>query len=260
MKKIRRRLSTKSFKRQMAAMFLLCSIGFTGIHAAAIETMTAQMNRTNIQVKDAGDVVADVVKEVLPHPLLPYQAYNIAVYNGVASPSDSFFMMGQEYFQGAAYSNYDGGRFVYYNLEQKCNHVSFLVGHIDDERSGEAVLYVYADGIQIQTIELTPDMITKEVVLDTTGVTQLVFQIEGMDSSYGLAQVHGRNAISWDEKFDWDVKYVDNITFLGDWKIIFGTVKIVLKRDGINSETSATMEEFMGTEAAAAQGSVKVSG
>jgi Sugar transferases involved in lipopolysaccharide synthesis len=76
----------------------------------------------------------------------------------------------------------------------------------------------------------------------------------------GLAQIHGRNAISWEEKFDWDVKYVDNITFLGDWKIIFGTVKIVLKRDGINSETSATMEEFMGTEAAAAQGSVKVSG
>ena len=76
----------------------------------------------------------------------------------------------------------------------------------------------------------------------------------------GLAQIHGRNAISWEEKFDWDVKYVDNITFLGDWKIIFGTVKTVLKRDGINSETSATMEEFMGTEAAAAQDSVKVSG
>ena len=37
----------------------------------------------------------------------------------------------------------------------------------------------------------------------------------------GLAQVHGRNAISWNEKFDWDVKYVDSITFLGDWKIIF---------------------------------------
>lgn len=62
----------------------------------------------------------------------------------------------------------------------------------------------------------------------------------------GLAQVHGRNAISWEEKFDWDVKYVDNITFLGDWKIIFRTIKTVLKRDGISSETSATMEEFMG--------------
>lgn len=64
----------------------------------------------------------------------------------------------------------------------------------------------------------------------------------------GLAQVHGRNAISWQEKFDWDVKYVDHITFLGDWKIIFETVKTVLKREGINSDTSATMEEFMGTE------------
>ena len=65
----------------------------------------------------------------------------------------------------------------------------------------------------------------------------------------GLAQVHGRNAISWEEKFDWDVKYVDNITFLGDWKIIFETVKTVLKRDGISSGTSATMEYFTGSEA-----------
>lgn len=64
----------------------------------------------------------------------------------------------------------------------------------------------------------------------------------------GLAQVNGRNAISWEEKFDWDVKYVDNITFIGDWKIIFQTVKTVLKRDGISSETSVTMEEFMGNE------------
>ena len=64
----------------------------------------------------------------------------------------------------------------------------------------------------------------------------------------GLAQVNGRNAISWEEKFKLDVKYVDNITFLGDIKIIFGTVKAVFKRDGINSETSATMEEFMGSE------------
>lgn len=63
----------------------------------------------------------------------------------------------------------------------------------------------------------------------------------------GLAQVHGRNAISWEEKFDWDVKYVDHITFLGDWKIIFDTVKTVLKREGINNAESATMTEFMGS-------------
>ena len=63
----------------------------------------------------------------------------------------------------------------------------------------------------------------------------------------GLAQVNGRNAISWEEKFNYDVEYVDNITFLGDWKIMFQTVFTVLKRDGISSETSVTMEEFMGS-------------
>ena len=64
----------------------------------------------------------------------------------------------------------------------------------------------------------------------------------------GLAQIHGRNAISWEEKFDWDVKYVDRITFLGDWKIIFGTVKTVLKKEGISAEGEATMGEFMGSD------------
>ncbi len=64
----------------------------------------------------------------------------------------------------------------------------------------------------------------------------------------GLAQVHGRNAISWEEKFDWDVKYVDRITFLGDWKIILLTLKTVFTREGISSDTAATMEEFLGSE------------
>lgn len=64
----------------------------------------------------------------------------------------------------------------------------------------------------------------------------------------GLAQINGRNAISWEEKFDLDVEYVDNVTFLGDWKIIFGTIRTVLKKEGISSDTSATMEEFFGSE------------
>lgn len=64
----------------------------------------------------------------------------------------------------------------------------------------------------------------------------------------GLAQIHGRNAISWQEKFDWDVKYVDHVTFLGDWKIIFDTIRVVLKKEGISSNSSATMEEFMGND------------
>lgn len=64
----------------------------------------------------------------------------------------------------------------------------------------------------------------------------------------GLAQIHGRNAISWQEKFDWDVRYVDRITFLGDLKIIFGTVGVVFKREGVTSATSVTTEEFMGND------------
>ena len=64
----------------------------------------------------------------------------------------------------------------------------------------------------------------------------------------GLAQVNGRNAISWNEKFELDLKYVDNITFMGDVKILLDTILKVVKRDGIHSEEAATMEEFMGNE------------
>lgn len=64
----------------------------------------------------------------------------------------------------------------------------------------------------------------------------------------GLAQVNGRNSISWQEKFEWDVKYVEQVSFLMDVKIIVKTVGVVLKRDGISSDTSVTMEEFRGNE------------
>lgn len=64
----------------------------------------------------------------------------------------------------------------------------------------------------------------------------------------GYAQVNGRNSVSWEEKFRMDVEYVDHVTFVGDVKIILGTVlKAFVKREGINSETAATMEEFKGS-------------
>lgn len=63
----------------------------------------------------------------------------------------------------------------------------------------------------------------------------------------GYAQVHGRNTLTWEDKFAMDVWYTKNVTFLGDVKIILDTIKIVLSRKGINSGTSVTMEEFMGT-------------
>ena len=63
----------------------------------------------------------------------------------------------------------------------------------------------------------------------------------------GLAQINGRNSISWEEKFECDVQYAKHVTFFGDLKILFETVFKVLKREGINSENSATMEDFTGT-------------
>lgn len=63
----------------------------------------------------------------------------------------------------------------------------------------------------------------------------------------GYAQVNGRNSISWEERFKLDVDYVQNITFMGDVKIIFSTIYKVFKRDGISSGTSVTMEEFKGS-------------
>ena len=64
----------------------------------------------------------------------------------------------------------------------------------------------------------------------------------------GYAQCNGRNAISWEEKFDLDIYYVKHVSFRLDLSIIFKTIKIVFLREGISSDTSVTMEEFRGTE------------
>lgn len=63
----------------------------------------------------------------------------------------------------------------------------------------------------------------------------------------GLAQVNGRNAISWEDKFSLDIKYVDNISFIEDWKIIFLTIKKVFVKEGVSSNTAVTMEPFRGS-------------
>ncbi len=64
----------------------------------------------------------------------------------------------------------------------------------------------------------------------------------------GLAQVNGRNAISWEEKFRYDVQYVDDITFMGDVSIVIQTIQKVVKSESVNSPNHATMEPFTGTK------------
>ena len=64
----------------------------------------------------------------------------------------------------------------------------------------------------------------------------------------GLAQVNGRNSITWEEKFQYDVFYVDNCSFLLDLRILLKSIKVVLTRSDINSTSSKTMEEFLGSK------------
>lgn len=64
----------------------------------------------------------------------------------------------------------------------------------------------------------------------------------------GYAQAYGRNALTWEDRFEKDLYYVDHVSFLLDVKIIIKTISVVLKRENISSETSATMEKFLGTE------------
>lgn len=64
----------------------------------------------------------------------------------------------------------------------------------------------------------------------------------------GWAQVNGRNTISWEKKFEFDIWYVDHLSFLLDVRILFLTIKKVFKSEGINSETAATMEKFTGRD------------
>lgn len=64
----------------------------------------------------------------------------------------------------------------------------------------------------------------------------------------GLAQINGRNAIDWPTRFEYDLQYIREMSFSGDWKIIFQTVISAVKKENITSETSVTMEAFSGNE------------
>ena len=64
----------------------------------------------------------------------------------------------------------------------------------------------------------------------------------------GYAQIHGRNTVNWEKRFELDVWYTEHVSFKRDMRILSRTVKIVLGKEGISSETSETMDEFMGTD------------
>ncbi|MEG1620188.1 MAG: sugar transferase, partial [Eubacterium sp.] len=64
----------------------------------------------------------------------------------------------------------------------------------------------------------------------------------------GLAQVSGRNAINWEEKFEYDIDYIKKISFLKDFKIVINTVSKVFRKNGVNQNSEISMETFEGTK------------
>lgn len=85
-----------------------------------------------------------------------------------------------------------------------------------------------------------------EEYLTLCSENQLIRRHDVRPGLSGLAQINGRNDITWNERFEYDVKYVDNITFLGDLKIMFLTIIKVLKKEGVNSDENIMMERFDG--------------
>ena len=83
---------------------------------------------------------------------------------------------------------------------------------------------------------------------DSGGLPEQARRHEVRPGVTGWAQVNGRNAISWEQKFAYDVWYVDNLSFWLDLKILALTVRKIIVREGISQAGQATMEEFMGND------------
>lgn len=132
-----------------------------------------------------------------------------------------------------------------------------------DRVSDEERLTEFGKKLRSSSLDELPEILFNILIfrnMSWVGPRPLLVKYVGLYSEYqhhrhdvkpgltGLAQVNGRNAISWEEKFDLDVRYARNITFLGDCKIFFKTILQVLKKEGVTSKTSVTMEEFKGSE------------
>lgn len=118
--------------------------------------------------------------------LSPYDAPGQTVYRQIGGPEDYFSVMGKKIYQGVCASNYTSEKTLLYNLNQQYTSISFKIGHLDGRDTTSANLYVYADGSAspMKIVPLTGDMLSKEVTLPVTGVTQLKLFIQ-RSSGYG---------------------------------------------------------------------------
>lgn len=134
---------------------------------------------------------ASAAGEVIEHYLTPYQTNNMDVYDN--DITESFIMMNETYYQGITTTGSYSDSEALYNLDSCIDRIEFLIGHRDNYDDSSATLYIYADGVPLQTVALSSTMITQEISLNVTGVRQLKIYCErsGSHPRYGIANVKG---------------------------------------------------------------------
>lgn len=124
------------------------------------------------------------------HYLTPYQTTAYDVYDN--NQTESFTMMGIDYHQGALGQNTYSDKVVLYNLNKDFDSVSFKVGHLDGARTGNAELQIYTDGNLVETTQLSGDMLTQTVTIETKNIQQLkLVDTSSGNGRYGVADVIG---------------------------------------------------------------------
>lgn len=155
----------------------------------------------------------------------------------------------------------DGKVFTFYKFKSMKNSVDELGNSLNDDLNLEQRITPFGEWIRQTSLDELPQLWNVlKGDMSFVGPRPLIVRYlkrynsrqarrhEVMPGITGLAQVRGRNAISWDEKFEMDVNYVDNWSLWLDFKILLETVSKVIRKDGINQEGFITSEEFMGSE------------
>ena len=200
-------------------------------------------------IKHLADRIAAAIALVLFSPIILLTA--IAVY----------FNLGRPVIFTQNRPGKDGKIFTFYKFKSMKNSVDDLGNPLRDDLNLEQRMTPFGEWIRQTSLDELPQLWNVlKGDMSFVGPRPLVVKYlkrydsrqarrhEVMPGITGLAQVRGRNALSWDEKFEMDVNYVDNWSLWLDFKILLETVLKVIKKDGINQEGFITSEEFMGSE------------
>ena len=200
-------------------------------------------------IKHLADRIAAAIALVLFSPIILLTA--IAVY----------FNLGRPVIFTQSRPGKDGKIFTFYKFKSMKNSVDELGNPLRDDLNLEQRMTPFGEWIRQTSLDELPQLWNVlKGDMSFVGPRPLVVKYlkrydsrqarrhEVMPGITGLAQVRGRNALSWDEKFEMDVNYVDNWSLWLDFKILLETVLKVIKKDGINQEGFITSEEFMGSE------------